>query len=139
MARPAQAVAAVSEAPTAPPRRRALWVSLGILALLSVAYCNTRPAEAPSPPVMAEAVAEAAAGASTDPVTPAAVPSPALYYRGDACTDDCSGHEAGYEWAKEKGIDDADDCDTASDSFNEGCRSYVEENSDDEDVEQEPQ
>lgn len=49
------------------------------------------------------------------------------------CTSDCSGHEAGYNWADEHGIDDESDCDTAGDtsnspSFAEGCRDYVQEN-----------
>lgn len=44
------------------------------------------------------------------------------------CTEDCSGHEAGYEWAEENGIEDLDDCDGYSDSFIEGCWAYVEEN-----------
>lgn len=43
------------------------------------------------------------------------------------CTYDCSGHEAGYEWASENGIDDPDDCDGNSDSFIEGCQAYAEE------------
>lgn len=46
------------------------------------------------------------------------------------CTQDCSGHEAGYEWAERNGISDGDDCDTAgehsnSPSFAEGCHAYV--------------
>jgi hypothetical protein len=49
-------------------------------------------------------------------------------YYGDDCTEDCSGHEAGYNWAEENNIDDEYDCDGNSDSFNEGCESYVEEN-----------
>ncbi len=48
-------------------------------------------------------------------------------FKGNACTDDCSGHEAGYNWAEEKGITDPDDCGGKSDSFIEGCRSYAEE------------
>jgi hypothetical protein len=44
-----------------------------------------------------------------------------------SCTDDCSGHEAGYNWAEENGIDDPDDCDGNSNSFIEGCRAYAEE------------
>jgi len=44
------------------------------------------------------------------------------------CTSDCSGHEAGYEWAEENGIDDPDDCGGNSISFIEGCREYAEEN-----------
>jgi len=48
-------------------------------------------------------------------------------FRGYECTDDCSGHEAGYEWAERKGITDPDDCGGKSESFIEGCRSYAEE------------
>lgn len=44
------------------------------------------------------------------------------------CTEDCSGHEAGYDWAEENDIYDEYDCDGNSNSFNEGCLSYVEEN-----------
>ena len=44
------------------------------------------------------------------------------------CTEDCSGHEAGYNWAEENGISDIDDCTGKSDSFIEGCITYVEEN-----------
>ena len=44
------------------------------------------------------------------------------------CTEDCSWHEAWYNWAEENNIDDIDNCDWNSQSFNEGCESYVEEN-----------
>lgn len=47
-------------------------------------------------------------------------------FDGYECTDDCSGHQAGYDWAEENDIDDEDACDTSSQSFNEGCQSYVE-------------
>lgn len=43
------------------------------------------------------------------------------------CTDDCRGHEAGYEWAADKGISDPDDCGGNSDSFIEGCEAYANE------------
>lgn len=43
------------------------------------------------------------------------------------CTEDCSGHEAGYDWALENEISDAIDCDGNSESFREGCEAYVEE------------
>lgn len=49
-------------------------------------------------------------------------------FNGYDCTEDCSGHEAGYEWAEENDIDDEYDCDGNSNSFIEGCQSYVEEN-----------
>ncbi len=59
-------------------------------------------------------------------------------FHGYDCTEDCSGHEAGYEWAEENDIDDVDDCSGNSNSFIEGCQSYVEENYDeDEDDEEE--
>lgn len=44
------------------------------------------------------------------------------------CTEDCSGHEAGYEWAEDNDISDTYDCDGNSQSFTEGCEAYVEEN-----------
>jgi hypothetical protein len=43
------------------------------------------------------------------------------------CTDDCSGHEAGYEWAEENGITDPWDCGGNSNSFIEGCEAYANE------------
>ena len=42
------------------------------------------------------------------------------------CTDDCSGHQAGYEWAQDNSVSSESDCDGKSDSFNEGCVNYVE-------------
>lgn len=51
-------------------------------------------------------------------------------FGGYPCTVDCSGHEAGSEWAEEHGITDPDDCGGNSQSFIEGCQSYAEENSD---------
>ena len=55
------------------------------------------------------------------------------YFGSYPCTSDCSGHEAGYNWAEQKGIDQADDCGGNSRSFIEGCRAYVEENYGDDD------
>jgi hypothetical protein len=49
-------------------------------------------------------------------------------YAGYDCTQDCSGHEAGYQWAAENGITDPDNCGGNSWSFIEGCRAYAEEN-----------
>ena len=50
-------------------------------------------------------------------------------FAGDGCTEDCSGHEAGAQWAAEHGIDDPDDCGGKSWSFEEGCRAYAEDQS----------
>lgn len=46
-------------------------------------------------------------------------------FEGYGCTVDCSGHEAGYAWAEEKGITDPDHCGGKSWSFIEGCRAYA--------------
>jgi hypothetical protein len=49
------------------------------------------------------------------------------YFHGDLCTDDCSGHQAGYDWAMENDITDPGDCDGNSTSFIEGCEAYANE------------
>ncbi|UXJ55050.1 hypothetical protein [Pseudomonas citronellolis] len=46
-------------------------------------------------------------------------------FDGYQCTDDCSGHQAGYDWAEEHNITNDSACSTNSQSFNEGCESYV--------------
>jgi hypothetical protein len=51
-------------------------------------------------------------------------------FAGYECTQDCSGHRAGYAWAEEHDITDGDACDAAgehsnSPSFAEGCHAYV--------------
>jgi hypothetical protein len=50
-----------------------------------------------------------------------------LTFHGYDCTVDCSGHEAGYQWAEQHGISDPDDCSGDSQSFVEGCRAYAKE------------
>ena len=59
-----------------------------------------------------------------------AVSSPAaaqLEFHGFPCTVDCSGHEAGYEWAEENGVTDSYSCGGNSNSFIEGCEAYADE------------
>ena len=51
-------------------------------------------------------------------------------FQGYECTVDCSGHEAGYEWANRNGITDPGDCGGNSQSFVEGCQAFAEENYD---------
>jgi hypothetical protein len=41
------------------------------------------------------------------------------------CAVDCSGYDAGYEWAKQRDIDDDDYCPDGNESFYEGCAAYV--------------
>ena len=60
-------------------------------------------------------------------------PVPAYSSRGSVyhdCTDDCSGHQAGYDWAESNDISDPDDCGGNSQSFIEGCQEYAEERGD---------
>lgn len=40
------------------------------------------------------------------------------------CTEDCSGHDAGFKWAQEHEIRDSSDCGGRSRSFIEGCEEY---------------
>ncbi len=69
-------------------------------------------------------------GASSTPIVIAQV------FHGYPCTHDCSGHQAGYEWAQRKDIVDPGSCGGNSTSFIEGCRAAAEEaNSDDHDGE----
>ena len=46
-------------------------------------------------------------------------------FDGYICTVDCSGHEAGYDWAERNGITDPSECSGNSQSFIEGCQSYA--------------
>ncbi len=42
------------------------------------------------------------------------------------CTDDCSGHSAGYKWAERHSIEDEGNCPEGnSQSFHEGCVAYT--------------
>jgi len=47
-------------------------------------------------------------------------------FKGYPCTQDCSGHKAGYAWAQRKGITDSAQCTGKSQSFVEGCKAYAE-------------
>jgi hypothetical protein len=47
-------------------------------------------------------------------------------FGGFDCTEDCSGHAAGYKWADQHGIDSEYDCPEGnSQSFHEGCIAYT--------------
>lgn len=46
-------------------------------------------------------------------------------FYGFDCTDDCSGHQAGWDWAESKNIYDPNDCGGKSQSFIEGCAAYA--------------
>lgn len=42
------------------------------------------------------------------------------------CTADCSGHDAGWQWAQDHDVTDSSEC-SGSGSFEDGCLAYVEE------------
>lgn len=48
-------------------------------------------------------------------------------FKGYECRQDCSGHVAGYNWATKKGIKILKECEGKSESFIEGCKSWVKE------------
>lgn len=53
------------------------------------------------------------------------------FYKGVICTVDCSGHWAGYEYAKKKGYTNEKQCGGKSASFVIGCKSFVNSNDND--------
>ena len=64
---------------------------------------------------------------------PNGVADPRVFH-GFPCTGDCSGHEAGYQWAQDHDINDPHECysgpklsDPDNESFSEGCEAYVDE------------
>lgn len=88
----------------------------------------TQPVESPASPYV-------------EPTAPPQYLSPPLTFYGYACTVDCSGHEAGYNWAEEHDITDHDDCPidpNNSHSFTEGCWAYADEQSGDNDEDDTP-
>lgn len=63
---------------------------------------------------------------------PASAQEPAqepMTFKGYPCTQDCSGHKAGYEWAQKKAILAEEDCGGNSNSFIEGCKIWAREQS----------
>ena len=98
-------------------------LAVSLLALCAGGSCNRQPEEQRMP----DSTPESSKHESTHP---------RRQFRGYDCTEDCSGHEAGYEWAEQHDITDGDDCDTAgsnsnSASFAKGCHAFVDGESDD--------
>lgn len=63
--------------------------------------------------------------ASLDEQGYSATPAYVELFSASECTDDCSGHNAGFDWARDKGITDPDDCGGDSRSFIEGCEAHA--------------
>jgi hypothetical protein len=83
-------------------------------------------------------VSDPAATYPTPPDSTNTYVPPPTSFGGHTCLGNCSGHQAGYDWAEDKGITDVEDCDAAGDSHNspsfaEGCRLYVQGDKDNED------
>jgi hypothetical protein len=57
-------------------------------------------------------------------------PVPHLQFAEYPCDGNCSEHLAGYDWARDSGISDPDNCEGPSAPFIEGCRVFVEEKAD---------
>ncbi|WP_447937260.1 hypothetical protein [Thermomonas fusca] len=95
-------------------------VPLSVLSSANASYDAAR---------QAEQAAYAAQVASYDrQVDPSSVDAYDVEDTGDyVCTDDCSGHEAGFAWAQEHDITDESDCGGKSMSFIEGCEAFARE------------
>lgn len=112
----------------------ALWAALAV----ALAGCGSSDAysdEDAQADAAADAAAEAAysayaeRGADSDGTgaDPDTVDASDVEDAGDyACTQDCSGHEAGFQWAQEQNATDSSDCGGNSQSFIEGCEAFVE-------------
>lgn len=49
------------------------------------------------------------------------------FYKGSRCSSNCSGHIAGYNWAKKRGITKEFGCNGKSNSFTKGCLLYIDD------------
>ena len=112
---------------------RKLAVGLFVICALVVVYSHVNRASNSSVPLAEEPTSAPSRLVSAPSYD--AQQETGLTFDGDPCSGDCSGHEAGYRWAEEHSIDDEDDCDTAgetsnSPSFAQGCKAYVEGESD---------
>jgi hypothetical protein len=106
---------------------------LGILIIAAIVFLlmRTKP-ETPAAPTVVSSPSDTPSSGE-DLTDSSSASESTRTFGGNPCTSDCSGHEAGYNWAEEHGIDDESECDTAGDtsnspSFAEGCRDYVMEN-----------
>lgn len=91
-----------------------------LLLTLLIAGCSESATTQTSPDTVEETL-------SYDKPAPEEIAYPNEEFHGYPCIGDCSGHEAGYQWAEEKDINDPDNCGGNSDSFVEGCKIYAEE------------
>jgi hypothetical protein len=104
-----------------PDRRFTLLVA--VLAAVATAHCSDPGYEEQTDYVAAHA------GNAPDPDEVASDLAGSSYENEGApygCTQDCSGHEAGWAWAADNGVTDSSDCGGRSQSFREGCIAFAE-------------
>lgn len=120
------------------------WAGVFLVGMVWLIVASHGPNKASAPAPSSEDLPSASSGSIPSPARAQTAPTdevaPPRSFAGDPCTQDCSGHEAGYNWAEEHGIDDEDACDQAGDdsnspSFAEGCKAYVNGENPDEDSE----
>jgi hypothetical protein len=110
-------------------------VGIGIVGLIAFAVfgkSEQRTAqEQPASPTTSPAYSYGSVSSSDDSAVETAaeeIGSDSFEDHGDTgqCTQDCSGHEAGFQWAADHGITEPGDCGGRSQSFIEGCETYGE-------------
>jgi hypothetical protein len=102
---------------------RRLTLLAAVLAAVATAHCSE-----PGYEEQTDYVAARAANAP-DPDDVAADLASSSYENEGApygCTQDCSGHEAGWAWAADNGVRDSSECGGRSQSFREGCIAFAE-------------
>ncbi|MGA0607964.1 hypothetical protein ACO2Q0_18395 [Phenylobacterium sp. VNQ135] len=92
-------------------------------ALWGLSQCIGNTSNEPGESYSSAQAVDAASDAAADAVAGSTYSDQGMPY---GCTDDCSGHGAGYEWAQENDITDPADCNGNSDSFVEGCEAFAE-------------
>lgn len=119
------------------------WVIGVVCVVLLIWMLNQRSSSSSSVPTGISEQTPSADSTDVAPTPDNPPPQSPKTFAGYECTEDCSGHEAGYKWAEEHDIDNQDDCDSAGDtsnspSFAEGCKAYVNGDSPDEEDDDDP-
>lgn len=119
--------------------KRRGWILAVIAIALAVLFFSHRPSTEVAAADPDDVDATTTTTTTVAQADPAPVEHPYETSEGDAdCTVDCSGHEAGWKWAKEHDITNDDDCGGNSQSFIEGCQAYARHEDSDEGEPAEP-
>lgn len=109
------------------PWLRNLCVALALAGAFNLSACATGGLRQTTSDPTADPASSSGTSRSSGTTMGSEATSGTLTFHGYECTVDCSGHEAGYQWAEEHDITDPDDCGGNSESFIEGCKAYAEE------------